>query len=110
MMRRARLVLSPLAMKSAKEKRHYPRGRKKAPKDESWKQRVDLKFLEWLEGSADRVPRMNKIRDLDGEDLVTSVRAATWLRQFCAQRERIAPLSAEKWDERYSVLVSFLGL
>jgi hypothetical protein len=60
---------------------------------------ADVKFLIWLEGEADRLPRLEALRDVEGYQWAPAIRAATWLRSQSIN---------EAWDCRYRILEFFL--
>jgi hypothetical protein len=60
---------------------------------------ADVKFLIWLEGEADRLPRLEAVRDVEGDQWAAAIRAATWLRSQSIN---------DAWDCRYHILESFL--
>jgi len=69
---------------------------------------LDIRFLQWLEGKEDRLPRLYAVHQLEGEELAAAIRAAAWLRQLCSQPNVVAPSSMETWESRYKLLEDFL--
>lgn len=69
---------------------------------------LDVRFLKWLEGANDRLPRLHAVYKLTGEELAGAVTAAAWLRQLSFQPKLIAPVSPAEWEDRYKLLEDFL--
>jgi hypothetical protein len=69
---------------------------------------LDVGFLLWLEGSDERIPRLDRVRDINGAKFAAAVRAAVWLNSQFAHPDRIAPDTPEQWLEKYRVLQAFL--
>ena len=69
---------------------------------------VDLDFLAWLEGTEERLPRIDRIKGIRREEWVTAIQAAVWLTQHFACPEWIAPDKPEDWLSRYNLLQRFL--
>jgi hypothetical protein len=69
---------------------------------------LDMRFLQWLEGKEDRLPRLYAVHQLEGEELAAAIRAAAWLRQLSFQPDVVAPSSVETWESRYKLLEDFL--
>jgi hypothetical protein len=72
------------------------------------KQGIDTGFLIWLEGEADRLPRVSAIRHLTGEQLASAIWAAGWLRDASLTPDLEAAYRSDAWEQRYRVLESFL--
>jgi hypothetical protein len=68
---------------------------------------LDVRFLVWLEGRGQRLPRVDRIGKVSGAKLANAVRSAAWLGSQFARPDRIAPDSPEQWLERYQILQSF---
>lgn len=70
---------------------------------------LDIDFLLWLEGEADRLPRPEAVRDLKANKLVAAVRAAAWLKQLCfSHPDATGDLTRAQWTVRYSRLEEML--
>lgn len=69
---------------------------------------LDNKFLEWLEGEEDRLPRLGAVKKIKGDEFAAAIRAANWLAQCFTDRTLIAPHTSEDWDQRYMTLEAFL--
>ena len=69
---------------------------------------LDVDFLAWLEGPEDRLPRVERLREIEGRDFAAAVRAVAWLRQFGFIGGLIAPGEVEEWRKRYATLFDFL--
>lgn len=69
---------------------------------------LDIDFLRWLEGEADRLPRLDAVARVRPDDFLGAVRAAAWLRQLFAQPDAVVPRLAEEWNSRYWLLEEFL--
>jgi len=69
---------------------------------------LDIDFLLWLEGEADRLPKWGAVRKLKSDQLVAAIRAAVWLRQLDSDPDVIGPTSPEAWESRYSLLEVYL--
>lgn len=69
---------------------------------------LDTRFLVWLEGKADRLPRIHAVRKVKGDTFAAAIRAAGWLRQLWTQPSKIEPLQPEDWEYRYVLLEEFL--
>src|ERR1700694_1122920 len=68
---------------------------------------LDTAFLQWLEGKADRLPRLHAVRQVKGADFAAAIRAAGWLLQLWTQPDKIAPLTPKDWRARYGLLQDF---
>jgi hypothetical protein len=69
---------------------------------------LDVDFLRWLEGEAERLPRLDAARKLKPEEFVAAVRAVAFLEGLQHDPAAIAPASPEEWNYRYTVLREFL--
>lgn len=69
---------------------------------------LDTEFLCWLEGEAERLPRIDAVRSLKAEELVAAVRAFAWLEGLECDPLAVAPVLPEQWRLRYFELGSLL--
>ena len=69
---------------------------------------VDLRFLAWLEGPEERLPRIDRVCKVSGEKLAAAIRAASWLRSRFDDPELIAPSPPQEWRQRYQMIEGFL--
>ena len=69
---------------------------------------LDVRFLSWLEGKEDRLPRLDACRKVKPEEYASAIRAASWLTSLFGHPEAIAPCSPDDWLARYKLLEAFL--
>ena len=70
---------------------------------------LDIDFLCWLEGEADRMPRPDAVRDLKANTLVAAVRGAGYLKQiYLIRPDMTGELTQKQWNIRYSRIEEML--
>ena len=69
---------------------------------------LDVEFLAWLEGPGERLPYLDRVRKIQGEEFAAALRAVAWLTQHFSEPELISPHIPEEWLDRYDLLQKFL--
>jgi hypothetical protein len=69
---------------------------------------LDVEFLAWLEGREQRLPELDRVRDVKDADFAAAIRAAEWLGQHFSEPELISPHTADAWQSRCELLEQFL--
>jgi len=69
---------------------------------------LDVEFLAWLEGEDQRLPELERIREVKDADFAAAIRATEWLAQHFSEPELISPQTPENWLARYELLEASL--
>jgi len=65
---------------------------------------LDVEFLAWLEGEDQRLPELERIREVKDADFSAAIRATAWLAQHFSDPKLIFPQTPEGWLARYEDL------
>lgn len=69
---------------------------------------LDVEFLAWLEGDQDRLPQLDRIREIKDRDFAAAIRATVCLAQLFSDEKVISPQKPDQWLARYGLLQEYL--
>jgi hypothetical protein len=69
---------------------------------------LDTDFLAWLEGKADRLPRLGRVHDITPKAFGQAILAATWIRGHIGPPDANQGRDPHEWSRRYLLLEHFL--